>query len=179
MSAPVTRRSPEGRVFTDGLLFVIEFTNEYGPCIGRLVKGLLCDLDDACSGRSTWWPTDEAIRIRAAHATLLLQLSALKAEEQAHLLCIVSNLRDDDVFLGWLHLVLFGWGPSREGRQDRLALAHVRRVHGDMSTPRAYVFPLLVPGEDYGNIGIHKGGPQSEVLRKLRDAVTSRYGKGG
>lgn len=179
MSAPVTRHSPEGRGFADGLLFVIEFMNEYGPCIGRLVKGLLCDLDDACSGRSAWWPTDEAIRIRAAHATLLLQLSALKAEEQAHLLYIVSNLRDDDVFLGWLHLVLFGWGPSREGREELLTLAHVRRVHGDMSTPRAYVFPLLVPGEDYGNIGITKESPEGRVLKKLRDEVTSRYVEGG
>jgi len=176
MSASVTRHSPEGRVFTDGLLLVIKFMNKYGGTIGGVVEALLCRLQQP---PTAWLPTQKADEVREAHATLLLQLSALKAEEQAHLLYIVSNLRDDDVFLGWLHLVLFGWGPSREGRQELLTLAHVRKVHGDMSTPRAYVFPLLVVGEGYGNIGIHKGGPQSEVLRKLRDAVTSRYRKGG
>ena len=178
MSAPVTRRSPEGRGFTDGLLLVREFWNEHGAAMASTTEGLLCELKEAGKGH-VWWPTDQAIGVRAAHATLLLRLSAQEAEKQEHLLYVVRKLMPDDAFLKELHLVLFGWGPSREEREGLLTLAHVRRVHGDMSTPRAYVFPLLVPGEDYGNIGIHKGGPQGEVLRELRDTVTSRYKQGG
>jgi hypothetical protein len=157
---------------------VIEFMNGPGAAIGRTVTGLLCELKRAVEG-DRWWPTDEVIRIRAAHATLLLQLSRLDSPAQARLWNVIDSPELDDTFLGWLHLVLFGWGPSHEGRQELLTLACVRKVHGDKKEPRAFVFPLLVVGADYGNIGINLGSPEGRVLETLRDAVTSRYERGG